>query len=513
MKIHENNIRLIFGLKLRQLRLDNGLSLSDLNKKSGISISYLNEIEKGKKYPKGDKIMSLAEALGVTYDHLVSLKLNKKLAPVSELIRSNILSELPLDMFDIDTSRLLELLSNAPTKLSAFVSTLIEIGRSYDMRVETFYFSVLRSYQEMQENYFQEIEEAVESFASENKLDDEPADASQLLRILSERYDYQISDSLLQEYPMLKTVRTLTLPAQDKEADGEKQPPVLLLNNELSPYQKAFALGREAGYCYLGIKDRTYTSSWVEVDNFDQVLNNFRASYFSNALAMREGRFLEDMKTFMALDTWEPERLIDIMESYHATPEMFLHRMTNLLPKHFGMDELFFLRFHTTIGSDNYELTKELHLSGLHNPHGTVLNEHYCRRWISLTILKELEEKLKNDTYSRPLCGAQRSSYIDSKNEYLLISIARPASPTPDQTVSVSIGLRLNRQLLQQIKWINDPAIRTRKVGETCERCSAPDCKERMEAPLVLEAEARLQKRKTALKQIESDVRASVSLK
>jgi hypothetical protein len=190
---------------------------------------------------------------------------------------------------------------------------------------------------------------------------------------------------------------------------------------------------------------------------------------------------------------------------------MFLHRMTNLLPQYFGMNELFFLRFHTVTGSTSYELTKELHLSGLHNPHRTVLNEHYCRRWISITLLEELEKQIAEGSYTRPICGAQRSSYIDSKNEYLLISIARPSKPTPNQSVSVSIGLRLNRQLLTQVKWLNDPAIRTRKVGETCERCSATDCRERMEAPLVLQAENQLQERKATLHKIEQEVRNSIT--
>ena len=55
-------------LKLRQLRIDKGYSLSQLSEKSGISISYLNEIEKGKKYPKTEKIIALGEALGCSYE-------------------------------------------------------------------------------------------------------------------------------------------------------------------------------------------------------------------------------------------------------------------------------------------------------------------------------------------------------------------------------------------------------------------------------------------------------------
>lgn len=138
MSLNTDNIRLVFGLKLKQLRLDKSMSLTELSQKSGLSMSYINEIEKGKKYPKSDKIVSLAEAMGVDYDTLVSLKLNKKLEPISELLRSNFLTELPFEIFGISPADLLELLSDAPTKLSAFISTIIEIGRSYNMSVEQF---------------------------------------------------------------------------------------------------------------------------------------------------------------------------------------------------------------------------------------------------------------------------------------------------------------------------------------------------------------------------------------
>ena len=73
MALREENIRLIFGLKMRQLRMDAGLSLSDLADRTGISVSYLNEIERARKYPRGDKIAVIAEALRTGYDQMVSL--------------------------------------------------------------------------------------------------------------------------------------------------------------------------------------------------------------------------------------------------------------------------------------------------------------------------------------------------------------------------------------------------------------------------------------------------------
>ena len=48
--MQEEYIKLIFGLKLKQVRTAKDLSLFKLSKLTGLSKSYLNEIEKGKKY-------------------------------------------------------------------------------------------------------------------------------------------------------------------------------------------------------------------------------------------------------------------------------------------------------------------------------------------------------------------------------------------------------------------------------------------------------------------------------
>ena len=123
------------------------MSPLELAEKSGISNSYLNEIEKGKKYPKTDKIDALANALQVKYDELVSLKLPKDYAAIELLLQSNILSNLPLDMLGFDLNSLVDLLANSPMKINAFLNTIIEIARNHDLQTEYFYFSVLRSYQ------------------------------------------------------------------------------------------------------------------------------------------------------------------------------------------------------------------------------------------------------------------------------------------------------------------------------------------------------------------------------
>jgi transcriptional regulator with XRE-family HTH domain len=59
-----NLVNIIFGMKVRQARLEEGLTLSEFAAQCDLSPSYVTEIEKGRKYPRADKIMKIAEALG-----------------------------------------------------------------------------------------------------------------------------------------------------------------------------------------------------------------------------------------------------------------------------------------------------------------------------------------------------------------------------------------------------------------------------------------------------------------
>ncbi len=205
-KLEEINKRLIFGLKLKQARANKGYSLAELSGKTSISISFLNEIEKGKKYPKPEKITSIAIALGVNSDWMTTSELDKKLAPVAELIQSNILHELPLEMFGLKVSDLLELLSNAPTKLNAFIGSLIEVTKNYDLSVETFYFAVMRSYQEIHDNYFEDLENEAERFADSHNLSGRKIPTEALQKILKDEFDYTIVEEGFTGTPELKSI-------------------------------------------------------------------------------------------------------------------------------------------------------------------------------------------------------------------------------------------------------------------------------------------------------------------
>jgi len=168
--IIKHNIRFIFGMKLKNLRHEKGYGLKDLSELTGISVSYLNEIEKGKKFPKHEKIINLAKGLEVEYDDLVSIKMSGRLGKMSELFSSSsVLGSFPFRLFGISYENVIELFNSSPKKAVALISTLMEISKSYDMNVEQFFLASLRSYQEMHKNYFEEFEKLAEKFASNQK--------------------------------------------------------------------------------------------------------------------------------------------------------------------------------------------------------------------------------------------------------------------------------------------------------------------------------------------------------
>jgi transcriptional regulator with XRE-family HTH domain len=476
MSTKSQNERILFGLKVKQLRQKKNLSFAELSEKTGMSVSYLNEIEKGKKYPKEDKIATLSAVFGVPPSLLISQEVDEGLAPVLDLLQSNFLNELPLDLFGIDLAKVVEIISNAPKRVNAFISTLLELSRNYALRQENFYFSALRSYLELHNNYFEDLETAVSSFCKQHHLDEKrPFPENALLELLQSQFGYKVLTNGLDRFPELQHLRAVFIPKRRE----------LLLSGKLSAAQRSFEYGKELGFQVMGLKDRAYTSSILRGEVFEEVLNHSKAIYFSVALHLPLQAFHEDIRAFFQQKKWNPEGFVDIMRSYDATPEMFYHRLTNILPHFFGIKKLFFLRFVHDPRSDGFEMDRELHLNHRHQPHGNAVNEHYCRRWVSISLLQELDAQQKKGETPSTVVGAQISQYLNTEDEYLCLTIARPAYPSPNKNVSVTIGLLLTADLKSKIQFLSDPAISARLVHTTCERCPISDCTERAAPPVI----------------------------
>lgn len=469
--IEEEYIRLIFGLKLKQLRNERELSLFGLAKKTGLSKSYLNEIEKGKKYPKRDKILLIADALEIDYDTLVSLKLDKNLAPVGELLQSRILKEIPLDLFGIRESDLIDIIAEAPVKVNTFISTLIEIAKNYSLTRESFYLAALRSYQEAHSNYFEELELCAEKFSKRYNLSTVyPLTSEELRNILEEEYGYKVQYGALDLYAESR-LRSVFQP----------QTKSLLLASGMDDSQLAFIFAKELYYQYQAVQQRLYTFTWIKFESFDQVLNNFKASYFAGALVLPRKALTADLKQFFALPNWQPLQLQSIMAKYTQSPEMFYQRLTNLLPSQFNLRNLFFLRFSTVAHSQDYTMDKELHITRLSDPHANVTRTHYCRRWAGLRALKHVSELQTSKSFI-----AQISAYEQSENQYVVLASAMRDPFEPNKFRSITLGIHYTADLLRKIPFLQQREIPTIEVGVTCEACSLSNCEVRASPPTAL---------------------------
>jgi XRE family transcriptional regulator, fatty acid utilization regulator len=189
------------------------------------------------------------------------------------------------------------------------------------------------------------------------------------------------------------------------------------------------------------------------------------------------------------------------------------------LPQFFGLSNLFFLRFIHNLRTDKIDINKELHLNRRHHPHGNGLDEHYCRRWISVSLLQDLKkatytegsffsEKNQANSTTNPqkgvekdyIIGIQKSRYFQTEDEYLCFTVARPLSN--NRNASLTIGVLIDDAAKKRIRFLDDPNIPSREVSTTCERCAVANCAERVSEPLALQRRENRLKVNEALEKI-----------
>lgn len=497
------NLPIILGLKLRQLREAKGYGLKELSERVGLSPSYLNEIENGKKYPKVDKILQIAQALDVPFDELVSAKLGEAYGPLEAFLDSPIIQALPLKFIGLAPRDVIDLITRAPQEVSALLNTLAEIARDYDMHVEHFFHAMLRSYQLTHNNYFEDIEQAAARFRLARKWKPgTPLTLDQVRRVLEGEMGVAIDEHRLEQYPALAGFRSVWI---------EGPPEQLLLNGRLSDRQKVFQIAREIGYRDLKLKARGKTSSRAEAESFEQVLNDFKASYYAGALMIDQEALVRDLTALFSRERWDGSRFLVIMQHYGVTPEMFLYRLTQLLPKRFGLIQQHFLRVTHDAATDGYHITKELNMSGLLIPTGLGRSEHYCRRWVAVSLLKQMDEQQRRGAVKGPLIAVQRSRFMGMGEEHFRIALARPLALSQGSGSCVTIGWPLDDTFKKTVRFWDDPAVPRRDVNTTCERCglASAECDLRAAPPRLFEEQAQIEARNRALEQIFSDAKSA----
>ncbi|HEX8384595.1 MAG TPA: XRE family transcriptional regulator [Rubricoccaceae bacterium] len=499
-----DRLRLILGVKLRALRQARGLGLKAVARKAGLSVSYLSEIEQGKKYPRAEKLVDLALALGVPYDDLVSLRVDRGLDAVKDAIESPFLRSFPFALFGVEPEIVVNLLAGMADRGEAFVRALGDVGRAYGARVEHFLLAALRAYQQMHANRFPDLEAAAERVRARLALG--PAPTAAALRAALESVDgYRVDTERLARDPELSSFRSVFVPAGP---DGLG--PTLFVNGALLDEQLAFVYARELGFLELGATDRPLTSSWIRAERFSQVLDNFRGSYVAGALLLPAAVVDDALVRLADAPVWDPDGFLDLMARTRSTPEMLLHRLTQRVPEALGLDELYFLRFHQSVGSDRLDLTKSFNLSRVAVPHGVADDEHYCRRWASSVALRELDRRQaraagRGETDDGPVVAAQRQHFLAENAEYFVVSVARPLALRPDVHSAVSLGIRLTRATRRRVRLWDDPALPRVDVSLTCERCPLTDCRVRAAPPAVLQADRALARRQAALDDLSAE--------
>lgn len=485
-------------MKVRQARLEAGLTLSELASRAEMSASYLTEIEKGRKHPRADKIVNMAEALGKQYDDLVSIHLAPSLTHLEAALTSPLLQKFPFEEFGLELADLVTLLTRAPDQMSALLHAISEIGRIYDMREEHLLRAILRSYQELNDNYFPDLEEAAlrisERFGLVNDL---PVSAERCVQILTEEYGYTVKRDLVAVDPALRHYRAVSVRGAQ---------PRLLVNSALLPRQLKFLVAREIGHQFLGIKERSFMSPPDRVDSFQQVFNDFRASYLAGALLMPRAAILADLQAFFDERAWQPDFLRDMLKRYDVTPEMLLYRFSELIPQFFGLN-LHFLRMQH--GEDEqYHLVKQLNMNRLRLPSGGGIDETHCRRWLTVRLLTAPGAAAA--TAEEPYAGVQMSEFLHSRERYLCMGFSRPLMMASGKRSSVIVGFRVDGDFRNTVRFADDPAIPTQVIHDTCERCPlAPEaCAERAAPPVIWERQEQEQVRKAALQRVMDQVGA-----
>ena len=504
--------RRLLGVKLKALRSEQGLPLREVAGRAGVSVSYLSEIEKGRKYPKPEKLLDLAAALGVPYDDLVSLQVDAPLAGLKTVVESPFMRAFPFELFGIDPENVLALLSSVPEGGAALVRALFEVGRSHDVQTTPFLFAALRAYQQLHANHFPELESAAAAFrARHGWADRDQITAGELAAVLRKQHGLRLDFERIGEVPELERLRSVLVPGT---RGARPAAPTLLVNGRLLPEQRAFVLARELGFRELAISERPLTSSYVNPATFGEVLGQFRASYFAGAVLLGRDRLVADLRLLFGQKTWDPEAFAGLFDRYGATPEMGFYRLTELVPHHFGVKELYFLRLKNRPGSGDYALTKSLNLSSAPVPAGTTADEHYCRRWASVQALKALARRqAAGKGHDAPVVQARRVRFVGGDEsegrEVFTVAAARPQALRRGTNAAVSLGFVMDTAFKRAVRFWNDPAVERCDVGVTCERCPIPPsrCKVRAAPPVMLEKADRLDRRETALAALAEEVR------
>ena len=61
-------------------------------------------------------------------------------------------------------------------------------------------------------------------------------------------------------------------------------------------------------------------------------MDNFRASYFAGALMINRFQAKEEVQELLQSESWDGEAILKLLKRHEVTLEIFLHRLSQILP-------------------------------------------------------------------------------------------------------------------------------------------------------------------------------------
>ena len=121
---------------------------------------------------------------------------------------------------------------------------------------------------------------------------------------LTENFGYEIKSENFETHGTLNNLRSLYIPEKN----------LLLLNQLLDENQKTFIFAKEIGFNVLKLTPRPNTYSWLDFTSFDELLNNYYASYFAGCILIPKEELVEKLEDFFDEPEWNSQKLAERSE-------------------------------------------------------------------------------------------------------------------------------------------------------------------------------------------------------
>jgi len=452
--LREQNLRFILGLKLHNLRQERGLSLVQLSKGCGLSVSYLNEIEKGKKYPKSDKLLSLARALGVTYNELVSADPGEKLRPIAALLTTRMIDDLPLEHYGISPPVLMEIMAAGPDRLGALLAFFGRLATRFAFSVDDLLLAAVRDDLEAGNYHFPALEDRAVSLSTEIGWQAGHAPMLSQVRFSLQRdYGWEIDEQSLGRHPDLADVGAVPV------LTGSK--PRLFLHPNLPESRRAFFIAREIAATALGHYEKKRKQPNGEEHGFRHLRAAADASYLGGALLIPRKILAADLQALFAEEKWSNVRLLDLVSRHGGDAEVVFHRMAQVLPD-LGIGKRYLTRTEGGVGSAEAAVNRELRLGGIPEIKGSELREYRSRRTVATTLVTEAQADPVE-----PRAGVGLERCPSSGHTYLVMVVAQARPLHPQLISGMALGIALDDTVRAKIRFLDDPAIAEQKLEES----------------------------------------------